>query len=397
MNITKNKVVIAFSGGLDTTYCAVSLLRLGYEVITVYIDTIAADEEVSLNIAEWANSLGVSKHYTLRSSSELYERFICPIIKGNILRGGIYPICVGSERFIQAEGVVKIAHKENAKFVCHGCTGAGNDQVRFDIAIRSLDPSLTILAPIRDNQLTRSDTMSYLSDTGIIMPKKTQKYSINHGFLGRTIGGGDTHNSWHEVPEDVFTLTVSPELAPDEARIVTLRFNAGLPVAIDGAEMTGTEILEYLNKVGGAHGVGRNYHIGDTILGIKGRLAFEAPGITILIQAHRDLEKLVLTKWQSVLKEQICAQYGMLYHEGLIMNPVMRDIEAFIDSTQKKVSGEVKLKLYKGQVSIIGCKSQYSLMTSKAQYGEQTTLYSGEDAAGFCKIYGLQTMLSNQH
>ncbi len=387
-------MVVAFSGGLDTTFCVRYLKEQQYAVITVTADTGGMSLEELSHIEERAHELGVYAHHTFHVRQELFDRFGTYIIKGNILRGGVYPLCVGSERVIQAEYVVRVAEQYGAQTVCHGCSGAGNDQVRFDTAIKVLNPSLVISAPIRDLALSREATLDFLKDRNIDFPSERKKYSVNQGIFGTTLGGAETHDSWQSIPDYAYVRTVSPQRAPEQIGEIEIGFTQGMPCLLNKKRMEGYEILEAIDSIGAAHGVGRGYHIGDTVIGIKGRLAFEAPGAMILIAAHRELEKLVLTKWQSHIKEYLCAQYGMLFHEGLWLNPVMRDIEHFIDSTQQKVSGEVRVELFKGTVAVTGCKSPHSLMTSAATYGEGTTLWSAEEVAGFSKLFGLQTVLA---
>ena len=388
-------VVVAFSGGLDTSFCLAYLKDQGYQVHTVTVDGGGFKSEELADIARLANKLGARSHSVVNGTAEIYQNFASYIIKGNILRGQVYPLCVGAERVVQARALVESAKKLGANAVCHGCTGAGNDQVRFDVEIRCQHPTIQIIAPIRELKLSREDELKYLAERGVEFPKDRKTYSINQGILGTTIGGGSAHDSWSSIPEEAYVLTTAPAKAPRDPLELTLRFESGLPVAINNNNLPGLEILLELNKLGAKYGIGRGVHLGDTTLGIKGRLAFEAPGALIAITSHRELEKLVHTKWQSYIKEQAVQLYAMLLHEGLWANPALRDVEALIDSSQKFVSGEVRVALHPGRVQVEGIRSSFSLMNSAATYGEGSSLWSGQEAEGFCKLYGLQTVLAN--
>lgn len=390
----KNKnAVVAFSGGLDTSFCVLYLRNQGYTVSTITVDGGGFSADEIAKIEDRSKALGAVSHRTVNGREEIYERFASYIIKGNILRGGVYPLCVGAERTVQAEHLAKFAIEIGAETVCHGCTGAGNDQVRFDVALRTINPGLKILAPIRELQLSRGAEISYLQEHGINVDASKKRYSINQGILGVTIGGGETHDSWSVPPNEAYLITRAIPDTPDEPLEIELAFERGLPVALNGKKLTGFEILIKLNELGGKHGVGRGMHLGDTILGIKGRIAFEAPGTVVLITAHRELEKLVLTKWQAYMKNMVSEFYGMRLHEGAWFEPSMRDCEALIDSSQTYVSGDVKISLFRASVFVTGCRSEYSLMTEQAMYGEESSLWTGRDAEGFCKIAGLQSVL----
>jgi len=389
------KIALAFSGGLDTSFCVVYLKEQGYEVHTVTADTGGFSAKELEQIAERAKEFGAASHSNLDRRAEVYSRFAAYIIKGNILRGGVYPLCVGAERIVQAQSLVEFAKKIGAEAVAHGCTGAGNDQVRFDVEIRCLDPKLKIVAPIRELQLSREKELDFLDERGFKLPRERKTYSVNQGILGTTIGGGATHDSWQAVPDEAYVMTASPSRIQNQKSEIIIGFKQGLPCALNGRQMPGLEILTELNQLGGSFGVGRGMHTGDTILGIKGRVAFEAPGALILINAHRELEKLVLTKWQSYVKEQICQLYGTLVHEGQWCNPAVADMEALIDSSQKAVTGEVRVELKPGTMEVKGVRSDYSLMNSKAVYGEGSSLWSGIEAEGFCKIIGTQSILAS--
>lgn len=391
------KAVLAFSGGLDTSYCVLYLREQGYEVVTVTVDTggFTADELTAIETR--ALDLGASAHHTLDGKQALYDQMVSYIIKGNVLRGGVYPLSVGPERMIQAAEVVRIAREVGAEAVAHGSTGAGNDQVRFDVAVRTLAPELAIISPIRDQGMTRSEEAAYLQAHGVPVDATTKAYSVNQGMLGTTIGGKETKSSWGVPPDDVYPTVVPIDEAPDTPAELVIGFEAGLPVSLDGEAMEGIALMAQLDALGARHGVGKAIHLGDTIMGIKGRIALEAPAPLILITAHRELEKLVLTKQQAFWKNHLADVYGNLLHEGQYFDPVMRDIEALIDSSQRHVTGEAQVKMHKGSVVVTGVRSPYSLLDQAvATYGEENVLWDGRDARGFCKIYGVQAMLAQR-
>jgi argininosuccinate synthase len=392
------KIVLAFSGGLDTTFCAVWLRQTtGADVVSVTVDTGGFTREQLADIERHAKSLLVTEHRTVDARKTVYDRFVAYLIKGNCLRGGTYPVSVGAERTAQAEASVAVATEVGAEGVCHGSTGAGNDQIRFDVAIRTLAPHLAVLTPIRDLNWSRADEAAWLAERGVHVPAKTVAYSVNEGLFGTTIGGKETHDTWAMPPEEAYRMTVSPTAASAELEELVLGFEEGLPVSVDGKRMDGVSIVAALNERAGPHGVGRGIHVGDTILGLKGRLAFEAPGPLILIQAHRDLEKLVQTKWQAHWREMAGSFYGSLLHEGLYYDPVMRDLEAFLDSANRRVTGEVRVRLYRGSATVVGTRSPFSLMDPKVGvYGEGATGWKGEEAAGFAHIYGIASMLARR-
>lgn len=401
------KVILAFSGGLDTSFCVPFLKEKGYQVVALTVDTGGFTPSDIAKIKHRAKELGIEKHYFIDRKEEFYQRIITYLIKGNILRGGNYPICVGTERVIQAIELLKIAKKEKAEAVSHGSTGAGNDQVRFDVAIKTLAPELEITTPIRELGITREEEIAFLKKHGIKVEQTSKSYSINKGMLGTTIGGKETKDSWELPPDEAYPSVVDIETAPKGGEKIVISFDRGLPKTLKhlgGGQMdspevkeAGIAIMEYLNQLGAKHGVGKGVHLGNTILGIKGRIVFEAPAALILIKAHQELEKLVLTKWQSFWKDILSKAYGNFLHEGLYFDPVVKDIEALIDSSQSVVSGEIKVKLHKGNIIVVGVKSPYSLMDKKvATYGEQNLLWTGKEAAGFSKLYGLEAMLAQR-
>ncbi|MBI5389873.1 argininosuccinate synthase [Candidatus Woesearchaeota archaeon] len=390
----QKKAVVAFSGGLDTSYCVLYLKEQGFEVHTITIDTGGFTNEELAHLEQHSKKLGATSHKTIDGKAAVYDQFISYVIKGNILRGGVYPLCVGAERILQAELAAIHAKELDAAIVCHGSTKAGNDQVRFDVALRAVYPEVKISAPIRELNLSRQQEVDYLKSKGIDFPAKKKTYSINVGILGTTIGGGETHDPWKEIPEEAYTFTTAPQHAPEKPERLIIEFTHGLPTKLNGEAMHGISLLMKLNAIGAKHGIGRGIHTGDTILGIKGRIAFEAPAASILIPCHREIEKLVLTELQAVWKQRISDEYGMLLHKGLWFDPIVRDLTAAIDSSQKNVSGEVEVELYKGNVRVVRLQSKSSLMHAKARYGESSGMWDGRDAEGFCKIYGIPSAIA---
>lgn len=391
-------IVLAFSGGLDTSFC-VPYLQETYDepVHTVTVDTGGVTQEGRQAIADRASELGTSAHHFLDGRQALYDDHLSYLIKGNVLRGGVYPLCVGPERIVQARAVANLAAEVGASTVAHGSTGAGNDQVRFDVALQLVREDLDVIAPIRSLGLTREESTAYLEDRGFSVPADTTEYSINRGLWGTTIGGKETLTSEQPLPEAAYPDTVPPTDAPDTPQELTVTFEDGLPVALDGEVLDSVELVETLNEVGGAHGVGRDIHVGDTILGIKGRIGFEAPAAQILITCHRELEKVVLSKWQQVRKDELGSFYGRLLHEGQYFDPVMRDVEAFIDHSQDVVSGTVTVKLFKGTARVQGVESPHSMFDAgTATYGEENALWDGRDAEGFTTLAAVPSRLAKK-
>jgi argininosuccinate synthase len=387
--------VLAFSGGLDTSFCVPWLREEGYDVVTATVDTGGFSPEDLATIASRSEQVGAIAHHTLDGRQMLWDLVVAFVIKGNLLRGGVYPLCAGPERLIQAMQVVEIAHLYGADAIAHGSTGAGNDQVRFDLAIRVLMPEATIITPVRQLGARRAMEVNFLTSRGFDVPEKTGRYSVNKGLLGTTIGGGETLNSWEHLPDSAFIDTTSPTEAPDLPATLTLSFEAGLPVALDGTALSSLELMSALAHLGAEHGVGRGIHLGNTIIGLKGRIAFEAPAALIAITAHKELEKLVHTRQQQFWKDHLADAYGNMLHEGLYFDPVMRDIEAMIDSSQQTVIGDVRVRLFKGHIQVEGCSSPYSLLDRAAgTYGESNEAWTGAEAAAFCKLYGLQSVLA---
>lgn len=391
----KGKIVLAFSGGLDTSFCVVYLKELGFDVVTVTVDTGGFSAADVKKIGDQAKKLGVYKHFFTDGKSDLFDKFVSYIIKGNILRGGVYPLCAGTERLVIAQKIVEVAKKIGANYLAHGSTGAGNDQVRFDVALAVLAPKMKVETPIRDLGISREDEVSYLKKHGVQTSTEVKKYSINVGMLGTTVGGNETKGSWEIPPESAIPNFKTLETASKTPQKIIISFEKGLPVAVDGKKMSGAMIIEHLNIIGAKHAVGKNIHLGNTIIGIKGRILFAAPAALILIRAHSELEKLVLSKWQSFWKGSLAEFYGSMLHEALYFDPAMRDIEAYLDSSQKVVSGDARVLLYRGNIVVEGVKSPYSLMDTKiAIYGEENPLWDAKDIVGFSKIYGLSSVVA---
>lgn len=390
------KVALAFSGGLDTSYCCVALREdYGYEVHTITVDTGGFSAEELADIERRAYVLGATHHTTVDARPRLFQHYLRYLLFGNVLRGQTYPLCVAAERVAQAETVAELAVAGGMNAIAHGSTGAGNDQVRFDLAFRVLAPGLPVIAPIRENRLERGRAASRLADAGLPVPEVARKFSINRGLWGATLGGGPTHQSTETVPDDAFPYTQPPTMWPSRPEVFGIRFEKGVPVAVDGQAMDPVALILEVERRAAAHGVGRGVHLGDTILGIKGRVGFEAPAAITLITAHRELEKLVLSRQQMFWKEQLGNLYGSMLHEARYFDPLMRDLEAFLESSQAHVTGTARVRLYQGQASVEGVESPASLMLSDvALYGEENHLWDGRDAQGFCRLYGLQDALA---
>lgn len=390
------KIVLAFSGGLDTSFCAIWLReKCSADIVTATVDTGGFSREELAAIEARARSLGAVAHHTLDGRAEIFRRFVTFLIQGNVLRGRAYPLSVAAERIVQAELVVHLARAVGAAGLAHGSTGAGNDQFRFDGVFRALAPDLALHTPIRDLGWSREQETAWLGEHGVAVPPKTVTYSVNSGLWGTTVGGKETHDPWTEVPESAYPAP--PANAPREARNLILGFERGTPVSVDGERLDGVALVERLHAIGRSYGVGRGIHIGDTILGIKGRIGFEAPAPLLLIAAHRELEKIVLTRWQSFWKDHTAEFYGQMLHEGLYYDPVMRDIEAMVASSQTCVTGEARVRLQPGRFDVTGVRSPHSLVDAQtATYGETAKLWTGAEAAGFAKLHALPMSLAHR-
>ena len=393
---SRPRCILAFSGGLDTSLCVVYLREeLGYDVITATVDTGGFDAEELKHIETRSRELGALEHITIDATAELFQDWIRHIIAANYLKGGVYPLCVGVERVVQAQHMIEIARQKNATAICHGSTGAGNDQIRFDVVIQTHAPELKIIAPIRDLGWGRQQEADYLAKFGFEVDASTKRYSINAGLWGTTIGGGETKTSDGIVPPHVYPSSKKYGAAPAEHRDITISFEKGVPVALDGERLDAIPLLRKLDDIAAAYGVGRGLHLGDTIIGIKGRIAFEAPAALTIIDAHRELEKIILTKWQAFVKDQVADFYGLFLHEGKYLDPAMRDIEALLDSSQRAVTGDATVRLQEGRHQVIATTSPHSMLdATRAAYGEESGLWNGRDAEGFAKIQSIQSMLA---
>nr|MBA2322108.1 argininosuccinate synthase [Deltaproteobacteria bacterium] len=331
----------------------------------------------------------------LEGRDALFDDHLAWLIRGNVLRGQVYPLCVGVERVVQARLFAEEANRRGIPTLVHGSTGAGNDQIRFDTALRTLAPAARVLAPIRDEAKTREETTAWLAARGLGPMQSDAAVSINTGLWGTTAGGRETHDAWAAPTEASFTTTVDPREAPPEGQELVVAFEQGLPIAIDGRAVSGWRAVAALAEIGIRHGVGRGVHLGDTILGIKGRVAFEAPAASLVLPAHRELEKLVLTNAQRFWKDHLGDLYGQLVHEARYHDPLARDIEAFLASSQQRVSGEVRVVARQGTVAVTGVRSPWSIMdVQQTAYGERTALWTGEDARGFARIHGTAQWLA---
>ena len=379
-----NKVVLSFSGGLDTSFCVPYLKNeRGLEVHTIMVNTGGFSDEEAKAIEERALTLGAASHKTVNAVDTYYKKGIKYLIYGNILKNGTYPLSVSSERVFQALEVLKHVQELGAAYVAHGSTGAGNDQVRFDIVFEILAPQVQIIAPVREHSFTRQYEIEYLQKNGFEASWEKAKYSINQGLWGTSIGGVETLSSDGYLPEEAYPVQVT-KTTPEHIRI---GFHKGEPVSFNGVEMSPVEVIKAIRDVAAPFGIGRDIHIGDTIIGIKGRVGFEAAAPLIIIKAHHLLEKHTLTKGQLYWKEQIAGWYGQQMDEAMYLDPVMRDMEAMMDSIEKNVTGEVEVALMPYHFSVLGCKSEHDLMSSKfGAYGEINKSYTGQDVVGFTKV-----------
>jgi len=391
----KKKVVLAFSGGLDTSYCAIYLSQdLGYEVHTLTVNTGGFSAEELKDIEKRAISLGVASHKTVDEIKNYYDKVIRFLVYGNVLKNNTYPLSVSAERMSQALASANYAREIKADAIAHGSTGAGNDQVRFDMVIQILAPGTEIITPIRDKKLSREAEVEYLKTKGIIYSAEKAKYSINKGMWGTSVGGKETLNSLGMLPEEAWPTQATKK----ESEEVKLGFEKGELLSINGKKYNHpTEAIQALQQIAGAYGIGRDIHVGDTIIGIKGRVGFEAAAPVIIIKAHHALEKHVLTKWQLSWKDQLAQFYGNWLHEGQYLDPIMRDIEAFLTNAQQHVTGEVSVALYPYRFMINGIQSSYDLMSAKfGKYGEMNLGWTGDDVKGFTKIFGNQVSIYHQ-
>lgn len=395
MSNNASPIILAFSGGLDTSFCVPWLEETyGRPVVTATVNTGGLDATATKALAERAKLLGAADHVLIEARDEFFNQVLKFLIMGNIRRGQLYPLCVGAERGIQARYLAELATKTGANTVAHGCTAAGNDQVRFEIILKTLAPELEVLAPVRDHSWARENQLAYLGDRGLPEPAQGSAYSINRGLWGVTIGGTETLDSLESIPESAWVLSGGAFESPITDEELTIEFSRGVPVALNGNPLAPVALIEQLEQHGRKFGIGRGIHLGDTILGTKGRVAFEAPAADMLLTCHRELEKLTLSALQQRVKEQLSLTYGDLVHEGKQLDPACRDIEALLTSSQERVTGSVRCLLRAGSVFVLGVESPHSLMAaSKGKYGEVTGEWTPTDALGFSRILSLPGML----
>lgn len=388
-------ILLAFSGGLDTSFLVAWLReRRRQPVIAVTVDTGGFDAQAAQALGESARALGAVEHVLIEARGAYFDQVLKYLIMGNVKRGHVYPLCVGAERVMQAQLIAQHARRIGARIVAHGCTAAGNDQVRFETALRTLAPELTILAPVRDQAFQRSEQLKYLQERSLPVPPYGAVYSVNRGLWGVTIGGKETLSSAGCIPEDAWVLSKDAFTKPQAPESHLLGFERGTPVSLDGVRLDPAALIEQVAAIGARFGVGRGVHLGDAVIGTKGRVAFEAPAAEALINAHRELEKLVMTGRQQRVKDLLASLYGDLVHEGQHLDPACRDIEALFTASQARVTGEVKVLYRPGAVFIEGVSSPYSLMTaSTSVYGEAPGEWTPADALGFSKMLALPGML----
>ena len=391
----KEKVVLAYSGGLDTSIM-IKWIQENYEadVITLTVD-VGQGKDLEA-IERKALMLGAVKHYSVDAKHEFVVNYIFPAIKANALYEEKYPLSSALSRPLIASKLVEIANKEKASAVAHGCSGKGNDQVRFDITIKSLAPSLKVIAPVREWRLTRDEEIKFAKERGIPISLSSENpYSIDQNLWGRSIECGVLEHSDCEPPEGVFEWTLPPEKCPDEPEYVTIEFEHGVPCTLNGERMDPVSLIQKLNKIGGMHGIGRIDHIEDRIVGIKSREIYECPAATLLVEAHKDLEKMALTSHEIAFKRYVDSQWAFLAYSGLWVDPLRNDLEAFIDKTQERVCGKVKLKLYKGNFRVVGRSSPNSLYDLKLATYDVRSTFNQSLACGFIELWGLQSRTFN--
>ncbi len=384
-------IVLAYSGGLDTSFLVPWVAEhYGRPIITVTVNTGGIDAAAARTLEKRAQELGAVEHHLVDARAEYFEQVLRFLIMGNVRRGQLYPLCVGAERVMQAQTLAHMARKLGTGTIAHGCTAAGNDQVRFEVALRTLAPDLQVLAPVRDKAFKRQEELEYLQKRGLPVPPFGAAYSVNRGLWGVTIGGKETLTSHGSIPDEAWVLTRDAFSRPREPERHRITFTQGCPAALDGKALDPVSLIESLEAVAAPFGIGRGIHLGDTIIGTKGRVAFEAPAADILLNSHRELEKLVLTGRQQRIKELVAQPYGDLVHEGQLLDPVCRDIEALLLTSQARVTGDVHLLLRPGSAFVEGVDSPHSLMAaSKGVYGEAAGEWTAADALGFSKIVSL--------
>lgn len=379
----KKKIVLAYSGGLDTSYLLKRFVNEGYEVHAVGVNTGGFSEEDVRKMEAKAMQMGAHVYKNIHALDTFYENIVKYLIFGNVLRNNTYPLSVSAERTVQAMSIVEYAKEQEADYIAHGSTGAGNDQVRFDMVFQIMAPHIQVLTPVRDESLSRETEIAYLKEHGVDIPWEKAKYSINQGLWGTSVGGVETLSSHQGLPHEAYPS----QLERQESCELVLAFEEGELFSVNGVMGDPVSLIEHLQAIAKAYAIGRDIHVGDTIIGIKGRVGFEAAAPLIIIKAHHLLEKHTLTKWQHFQKDQMSNFYGMLLHEGQYLDPVMRDIEAFFESSQCMVSGKVFLKLHPYRFELLGVESPHDLMNAEfASYGEIGKGWTAEDAKGFIKL-----------
>ena len=390
----KDTIILAYSGGLDTSVL-IKWLQEEYDVDVITFTMELGQQTDLKKVAEKAHSLGAKKHYSIDAEEEFVIKHVFPAIKANALYEEKYPMATALGRPLIVKKLVEIAEKEGAIAVAHGCTGKGNDQVRFDVTIKSLAPNLKVMAPVREWGLSRKEEIKYAKEKGISIPHLSDPYSIDQNIWGRSIECGHLENPEQEPLEEIYEWTVSPEEAPDKPEYVTIKFEDGVPIALNGEQLDPVTLIKNLNKSAGKHGVGRIDHIEDRLVGIKSREIYECPAAEVLVEAHKDLEKLVLTRHELEFKKQVDEKWTFLVYTGLWIDPLREALEAFIDKTQERVCGEVKMKLYKGRCWVAGRSSPMSLYDKNLATYEVETSFNQSYAEGFIELWGLPTKVAN--
>ena len=386
------KLVLAYSGGLDTSYCVKHLSQLGYNVHAVSVNTGGFDAEEIKNLSTKAMALGAASFQSIDAVNTFYQKVVRFLVFGNVLKNNTYPLSVSAERIIQAIEIVNYANSIGATHIAHGSTGAGNDQVRFDLIFQTLAPKIEIITPIRDQKLSREDEIAFLKSHGVEMEWTKAQYSVNKGLWGTSVGGKETLESKNPLPEEAYPS----QLSKQESTQISLQFRKGELSGIDGKQMDAVSAIQALDQIASSYAIGRDIHVGDTIIGIKGRVGFEAAASLVIIKAHHLLEKHTLSKWQQQQKEQLASFYGMHLHEGHYLDPVLRDIEAFMESSQKMVTGTVFLTLHPYRFTLDGIESAHDLMDSSfGSYGEMNRNWTSQDAKGFITITANATKIYN--
>ncbi|KEO75858.1 argininosuccinate synthase [Anditalea andensis] len=388
------KVLLAYSGGLDTTYCALYLSKIkGFEVHAVMVNTGGFDQSELSEVEKRAAALGIASFEVLDVTQEYYDKVIKFLIFGNVLKNQTYPLSVSAERIVQAKAIAEHAKKINAAAIAHGSTGAGNDQVRFDMIFQTIHPAAEIITPIRDLKLSREEEISFLKEHGVQMNFEKAAYSINKGIWGTSVGGKETLTSHGSLPDEAYPT----QFTKSEPETLEITFEKGEIAAVNGESLDPVKAIQKIQSLAAPFAIGRDIHVGDTIIGIKGRVGFEAAAALIIIKAHQLLEKHTLTKWQTFWKNQLSEFYGTHLHEGHYLDPAMRNMEAFMSDTQQFVTGKVSVELLPYRFKLIGISSEHDLMSAKfGSYGEMNTGWTGDDVKGFTKIFGNQTSIFHQ-